>query len=265
MTPVPAGSPLKGMPVEQYLSDPSLKQQFVTPMFDIIAPRYDAFTRVFSFGMDARWKRELLAAVATSIAPRTVALDLACGTGDLAFAVAALAPRVHVTGIDASARMIDAANARLVTRDPATPTFVEGQTAPAFVVGDLTRLDAPDASVDTVTAGYALRNVPDARAGLVEIARVMKPGGRLYTLDFYRPEPIVWRRLFLGYLDLAGNAVGWLWHREPVIYGYIARSVDHFVSADTFSTLLRESGFVVERVSRKLFGGVALHCARRVV
>jgi ubiquinone/menaquinone biosynthesis methyltransferase len=246
---------LKGMPVEQYLSDPSLKQRFVTPMFDIIAPRYDDFTRVFSFGMDARWKRELLAAVSTSISPDTVALDLACGTGDLAFALADLAPRGRVTGIDASERMIDAANARC----DATP-----KTSPTFVVGDLTRMDVPDASVNTVTAGYALRNVPDVRAGLAEIARVLEPGGRLYTLDFYRPAITWWRRLFLGYLDLAGNTVGWLWHREPVVYGYIARSVDHFVSADTFTNLLRENGFVVEHVRQRLLGGIALHCARRI-
>jgi demethylmenaquinone methyltransferase/2-methoxy-6-polyprenyl-1,4-benzoquinol methylase len=243
------------MPVEQYLSDPSLKQRFVTPMFDIIAPRYDAFTRVFSFGMDARWKRELVAAVADTVPPDAVALDLACGTGDLAFALARLAPRGRITGIDASPRMIEAAVARV---------SAEATGAVTFAVGDLTQLDVANASVDTVTAGYALRNVPDVRAALLEIARVMKPGGRLYTLDFYRPATAWWRRLFVGYLDIAGNTVGWLWHREPVVYGYIARSVDHFVSADAFTTLLRDSGFTVERVRPKLLGGIALHVARRL-
>jgi demethylmenaquinone methyltransferase/2-methoxy-6-polyprenyl-1,4-benzoquinol methylase len=118
--------------------------------------------------------------------------------------------------------------------------------------------------VDTVTAGYALRNVPDVRAGLAEIARVLKPGGRLYTLDFYRPAMAWWRMLFLGYLAAAGNTIGWLWHGEPVVYGYIARSVDHFVTAETFTTLLGEAGFTVERVRQKLLGGIALHTARRL-
>jgi ubiquinone/menaquinone biosynthesis methyltransferase len=245
---------LKGMPIEQYLSDPARKQAFVTPMFDIIAPRYDDFTRAFSFGMDARWKRELLATVAATLPVAPVALDLACGTGDLAFALASLAPAGQVTGIDASARMIAAANAR---RPQAAAT-------PAFVVGDLTHLDVADASVDTVTAGYALRNVPDVRAALVEIARVLKPGGRLHTLDFYRPAAAWWRTLFLGYLSAAGNTVGWLWHDEPVVYGYIARSVDHFVSAESFTTLLGDSGFALERVRAKLLGGIALHTARRL-
>jgi demethylmenaquinone methyltransferase/2-methoxy-6-polyprenyl-1,4-benzoquinol methylase len=248
------------MPVEQYLRDPSRKQQFVTPMFDIIAPRYDAFTRIFSFGMDARWKRELLATVAASVPPSATALDLACGTGDLAFAVAELAPRGRVTGIDASSRMIDAATDRLARRDPAPVP-----SAPiTFTVGDMTALAVADRSVDVATAGYALRNVPDVRAALAEIARVLVPGGRLHTLDFYRPPAAWWRRLFVGYLAAAGNVVGWLWHREPVVYGYIARSVDHFVTADAFGQLLVENGFVVERLRRRLLGGIAIHTARRI-
>ena len=241
------------MSVEHHLSDPSLKQQFVTPMFDIIAPRYDAFTRVFSFGLDARWKAELLATITPHLRPDGSALDLACGTGDLAFALAERMPCGHVTGIDASPGMIDLARARGEKRGDGVQ----------FTVGDMMRLDVPDASVDTVTAGYALRNVPDPRAALREIARVLAPGGRLYTLDFYRPAVAWWRLLFLAYLSAAGNLVGWLWHREPVVYGYIARSVDHFLSADAFSAALTETGFTVERVSRRLLGGIALHSARR--
>ena len=107
-----------------------------------------------------------------------------------------------------------------------------------FVVGDLSALDVPAASIDAVTAGYALRNVPDYARGVAEIARVLKPGGVLATLDFYRPESAAWRRLFLAYLSVAGNVVGWLWHRQPVVYGYIARSIDHFVSWQEFSATL---------------------------
>jgi demethylmenaquinone methyltransferase/2-methoxy-6-polyprenyl-1,4-benzoquinol methylase len=239
------------MSVERHLSDPTLKQQFVTPMFDIIAPRYDAFTRVFSFGMDARWKTELIDALTPQLPPAGgVALDLACGTGDIALAVAARMPTGRVIGIDASPRMIELARARSGNIE--------------FAVGDMMRLDLPDASVDVVTAGYALRNVPDPRAAIREIGRVLAPGGRLYTLDFYRPAATWWRRLFLGYLSAAGNLVGWLWHREPVVYGYIARSVDHFMTADAFSAALTENGFALHHVSRKLLGGIAVHSARRI-
>ena len=242
------GAALKGLSLERHLSDPALKQPFVTPMFDIIASRYDEFTRLFSFGLDRRWKAQLLGELSPFVGAHTRALDLACGTGDLAFALAAQGARV--TGIDASPRMIDAAKVR-------------GAGAPSvdFVVGDMTALDVPDASVDIVTAGYALRNVPDYERALREIARVLRPGGRLLTLDFYRPENVVWRRALIAYLSAAGNFVGWLWHGEPVVYGYIAHSVDHFISATDFSSALSQQGFTIQRVYRRLLGGIAVHHA----
>lgn len=247
---------LADLDLEAHLSDPALKQHFVTPMFDLIAPRYDRFTRVFSFGMDRRWKAELTTWVTSAIATNARVLDLACGTGDLAFAAAARAVDGDVLGIDASAEMIAMARRRAAA-EPARRTV-------RFAVGDISRLDVPTASVDVVTAGYALRNVPDYAQAVREVARVLKPGGLLATLDFYRPESSVWRSLFLAYLSVAGNWVGWLWHREPVVYGYIARSIDHFVSWQRFAATLEQHGLRVESVRPKLLGGVALHFARRV-
>jgi demethylmenaquinone methyltransferase/2-methoxy-6-polyprenyl-1,4-benzoquinol methylase len=132
-----------------------------------------------------------------------------------------------------------------------------------FIVGDMSRLDLPSASVDLVTAGYGFRNVPDHRAALAEVARVLRPGGHLLTLDFYRPENSVWRRFLVGYLTVAGGIIGWLWHRAPVVYAYLGPSVEHFVSWQEFSRSLTASHFFIERVSRKLLGGIALHRARR--
>jgi demethylmenaquinone methyltransferase/2-methoxy-6-polyprenyl-1,4-benzoquinol methylase len=225
-------------------------------MFDIIAPRYDRFTRVFSFDMDRRWKAELTAWMATAVPPDARVLDLACGTGDLAFAAGRRATRGSVLGIDASPAMIDLARERATREAPAANV--------RFAVGDISALDVPSGSVDAVTAGYALRNVPNVARAVSEIARVLKPGGVLAALDFYRPESALWRRLFLAYLSVAGNWVGWLWHRQPVVYGYIARSIDHFVSWQEFSLLLAQHGFMVERVRTKLLGGVAIHFARRI-
>ncbi|HET7456952.1 MAG TPA: class I SAM-dependent methyltransferase, partial [Gemmatimonadaceae bacterium] len=227
-------TPLHDLDVDAHLDDPAIKQRFVTPMFDIIASRYDRFTRIFSFGMDRGWKEALLAdAVAGAPSSGAVVLDLACGTGDLAFAAASRLSGARVTGIDASPAMIDEAKARRRAQAGGAAGTV------AFRVGDMSRLDGvADASVDLVTAGYGFRNVPDFRAAVAECARVLEPGGRLLTLDFYRPESALWRVLFLGYLRVAGDLVGWLWHREPVVYGYIARSIDHFVSWREFSAAL---------------------------
>jgi demethylmenaquinone methyltransferase / 2-methoxy-6-polyprenyl-1,4-benzoquinol methylase len=246
---------LDELDLEAHLTDPALKQRFVTPMFDIIAPRYDRFTRVFSFGMDRRWKAELTSWMATAIGPRARVLDLACGTGDLAFAAGERAVDGDVLGVDASSVMIDLARQRAETEAPRRNV--------RFVVGDISTLDVPTASIDAITAGYALRNVPDYARAVAEIARVLKPAGVVTTLDFYRPESVVWRRLFLWYLSVAGNWIGWLWHRQPVVYGYIAPSIDHFVSWQRFSRTLAEHGLRVESVRTKLLGGVAIHIARR--
>ena len=268
-----AGAPptrLGALNVEAYLADPKRKQQFVTPMFDVIAPRYDAFTRLFSFGMDTAWKREALDAAVAAVKLRAPlrALDLACGTGDFAVALAVALPDVRVTGVDASPKMIQEAAERLRPADRSASR--RGASIPADVcdridvqLGDMMALDATDASVDIVTAGYGVRNVPDAAVAVREMARVLRPGGTLVTLDFYRPQFSLWRALLLGYLTVAGNLVGWFWHRDPVVYGYISRSIDHFMSWQAFSALLEQEGFVVDRVVRHLGGGIALHVATR--
>lgn len=255
---------LGDLDVEAYLADPAKKQAFVTPMFDVIAPRYDAFTRLFSFGMDASWKREGIAAAVSALdrvparAARVVrVLDLASGTGDLAVGVARAVGAAEVTAIDASPQMIVSANARLRTRDADVASRV--RTA----VGDMCALPVPDASQDLITAGYGVRNVPEMSRAVAEMARVLRPGGTVVLLDFYRPEFTVWRVLVLWYLSIAGNAVGWWWHRDPVVYGYIARSIDHFVSWQRMSRELEGAGFRVTSVKRYLFGAVVRHQASR--
>jgi len=161
--------------LEAHLADPALKQRFVTPMFDTIAPRYDRFTRVFSFGMDRRWKAELIDWIRLAVGPESRVLDLACGTGDLALAAAERATHGSVRGVDASPRMIELARKRAAREAP------HGNVQ--FQVGDMSSLEADTASVDAITAGYGLRNVPEYEVAVREIARVLKPGGRIGISD----------------------------------------------------------------------------------
>lgn len=250
----PSPQELGALDLEAFLVDPARKQAFVTPMFEHIAPRYDAFTRLFSFGMDARWKRELMAWFDARAPHACDVLDVACGTGDLALAAAALRPAARVRGVDAASGMIALAQQRVTGADTGRVHFV---------TGDLTRLALGDASVDVVLAGYALRNVPRYEEGLAELRRVLRPGGVLLTLDFYRPALPLWREVFLGYLHLSGSVVGWWWHRSPVIYNYIAHSIRHFTTADAFSASLQQAGFAPGRRRDYLLGGIALHEAVR--
>lgn len=248
---------LGALDLAAHLADPARKQAFVTPMFDIIAPRYDDFTRLFSFGMDASWKREALAAASEAQPVVTRALDLASGTGDVAVALARRWPDAAVDALDASPRMIDEARARLAARDADVATRVRA------MVGDMMALPQDAASMDLVTASYGIRNVPDAAAAVREVARVLRHGGVFVTVDFYRPAQAWWRALLLWYLRVAGNFVGWWWYRDPVVYGYIAHSIAHFMSEADFSALLTREGFVVRRVTRHLLGGIAIHVAER--
>jgi demethylmenaquinone methyltransferase/2-methoxy-6-polyprenyl-1,4-benzoquinol methylase len=245
---------LRELNLEQHLRDPSARQAFVTPMFDLIAPHYDRFTRVFSFGMDQGWKSALVHAAAESIVTGGVVSDVATGTGDLAFALSAARPDLAIAATDVSAEMLALALARR-TRSPTAMVSV--------AAGDIGSLPFPRASLDAVTASYALRNAPDWRASVAELARVIRPGGHLFTLDFFLPESRLWRSAFLGWLAVAGRTVGWLWHREPVAYGYIAASIRHFTTADGFAASLGEHGFDVRRIDLRLGGGIALHHAVR--
>jgi demethylmenaquinone methyltransferase / 2-methoxy-6-polyprenyl-1,4-benzoquinol methylase len=225
----------------------------VTPMFDLIAPRYDRFTRVFSFGMDRRWKKTLVNAAAGSIAPGAVVCDVAAGTGDLAFSLSAARPDLYVSATDVSLQMLALAQSRRRTL----------RGAVAVAAADIVSLPFPDGSLDAVTAGYALRNTPDWRQSIAELSRVIGTGGHLFTLDFFLPESAAWRTAFLAWLAAAGNVVGWLWHREPVAYGYIAHSIRHFTTVRDFAVVLRGSGFEVLREQVYLGGGIALHHAIR--
>ncbi len=236
------------------MADASRKQGVVTPMFDVIAPRYDAFTKLFSFGMDSTWKADLVTAVLARCAGSRQALDVACGTGDLGFSLATELPDLHVTGVDPSAEMLAIADTRAKAR---------GTQRVTFHLGEMAALPAETASIDVITAGYGFRNVPDLEAAVRECARVLRPGGTLGSLDFFMPRNGVWRALFLWYLRLSGNVVGWWWHRTPAIYGYIARSIAAFVTAEQFTAVLEQNGFRVVTSRRMLLGGIALHVAVR--
>jgi demethylmenaquinone methyltransferase/2-methoxy-6-polyprenyl-1,4-benzoquinol methylase len=246
-----------------HLRDPRRKQRYVTALFDAIAPGYDRFTRLFSFGMDGAWKRRLAAWAVELVPPGGVVLDLACGTGDVLEAVrrtggqaVSLPPRM-IVGLDPSAAMLAVASRRVASADrPSAFPPVR------LLRADMMSLPVADRAAAAVTVGYGFRNTPDAAAALRGVARVLEPGGWLFDLDFFVPEHRGWRRLYLWYLRVTGRAVGRWWHGEPEAYGYIARSLEGWLTPVEFQALLRGAGFRVERVVRYWGGGICLHAAR---
>src|SRR5712671_3266937 len=166
------------------IATPDGKRRFVRAIFSTIADRYDFITVVLSYGQDRRWKRRLIDLAAPR--PGVRALDLATGTGDLAFALAARGARV--VGLDVTFRMIELARGKTAEIGRARSERAEHASplhqVPTFLVGDMLALPFPAGSFDVVTTGYGLRNVPNLAAAIGEIERVLSPGGQLLSLDF---------------------------------------------------------------------------------
>lgn len=242
-----AGKP----PLQDAFESPEAKRRYNSRMFGIIAPKYDFITRFLSFGRDQAWKRQLIELAAISAGQRVV--DLACGTGDLAVAAAARGARV--VGLDLTPRMIELARERA---GAATPGLEIG-----WLVGDMHALPFASASVDVITTGYGLRNVPELTTALVEGHRVLRTGGVLCSLDFDRPDSMWLRRIYLGYLNGVGSTVGWLLHRDPDTYRYIPASIRRYPGARAVTAMMKEIGFREARAIRVLGGLMAIHIARK--
>jgi ubiquinone/menaquinone biosynthesis C-methylase UbiE len=116
---------------------------------------------------------------------------------------------------------------------------------------------------DLVTTGYGLRNVPDLPVAIAEIARVLRPGGRLLSLDFNRPESATIRAAYLAYLTATGSMLGWLLHGDPDTYRYIPESIRRYPGASGVAALLTAGGFVNVRIVPLLYGLMTLHLAER--
>src|SRR5512144_826624 len=210
--------------LDRALASPDSKSRYVRRLFATIADRYDLITVLLSCGRDRQWKKRVVELA--HVSEGTSVLDLACGTGDLAFAAAAAGGRV--VALDVTARMIEIAKSKAAV-DPVIGARTTGRSmgpardryAPAFVVADMMELPFPSASFDVVTTGYGLRNVPLVEAAIAEIARVLKPGGAFVSLDFNRPESAVVRAIYSTYLGSVGAALGWVLHRDPDTYRYI--------------------------------------------
>jgi demethylmenaquinone methyltransferase/2-methoxy-6-polyprenyl-1,4-benzoquinol methylase len=231
--------------LDERIATPEGKRRYVRTLFATIAERYDFITVLLSYGQDRRWKRRLVDLAAPSGGDRT--LDLATGTGDIAFALAARGARV--VGLDLTPRMIELARAKALS----------GGSTATFLVGDMLALPFPSGSFDIVTTGYGLRNVPDLEAAIDEVGRVLKSGGQALSLDFNRPSNRLVRTVYLRYLNLVGAALGWVLHRDPDTYRYIPASIRQYPGAEAVARLMEARGFRRVRHYQVLGGLMAIH------
>ena len=232
------------------LATPDAKAQYVRRLFATIADRYDLITVLLSYGRDRRWKERVVALTGATRGMR--ALDLACGTGDITYALASRGARV--LGLDITPRMLQLARRKRDAR-------LDRQ--PRFLAGDMMALPIASGSIDVVTAGYGIRNVPAIEPALAEIARVLKPGGLFVSLDFDRPSNPLVRGVYLTYLTVIGALLGTLLHRDPDTYRYIPETIRRYPGAQAVSALMRAQGFSSCSHTPVLGGLLAIHEARK--
>lgn len=225
----------------------------VKQLFTRIAPRYDLINDLQSFGLHRFWKRRLVELA--RVEPGDRALDVCCGTGDLAFALARQG--AYVTGVDFNEQMLAVAERRKAQAQSAPAPA----TTPTFLQGDALRLPFPDSSFDIVSVGYGLRNLADWQGGLAEMRRVARPGGRLLVLDFGKPDQPLWRALYFGYLRLFVPLLGLVFCGSASAYAYILESLHHYPAQRGVDAELRRLGLEKVRVVNFLGGVMAINTA----
>ena len=191
----------------------------VRDLFDRIARRYDLINDVQSAGLHRWWKQSVIKEAGNL--QNKKALDVCCGTGDLAFALAARGART--TGLDFSSEMLFQAREKLQTKQSNAFTSL-----PDFQQGDATELTFETDAFDVVTMAYGLRNLNDWKLGLSELHRVTRPGGIMLILDFGKPPNPLWRSVYFNYLKLIVPVMGWSLVGDAEAYRYILTSLKHF-------------------------------------
>lgn len=238
------------MSVTPYSPEGSKREQ-VEQMFDAISPKYDLLNRVFSLGIDQGWRRRVIRLLGRE--PVEHLLDVATGTADLAILGSTKAARV--TGVDISEGMLSKGREKVERRGLAKRVVLQR--------ADSAALPFPDATFDAVTVAFGVRNFEELERGLREMLRVLKPNGRLFVLEFSKPQRTPMRQLFRFYFHRVMPAVGRSVSKDSAAYTYLPKSVEAFPEGEAFLQLLRSAGGR-ECTAEALTGGIAsLYIARK--
>jgi demethylmenaquinone methyltransferase/2-methoxy-6-polyprenyl-1,4-benzoquinol methylase len=221
----------------------------VRSMFGGIAKRYDLANHMLSGGMDYWWRRVLVEKVRQTHPSKVV--DLATGSGDVAFALKAkLGNEVEVSGLDFCAPMLDEAEQKRQHRTPAPEI--------TFAIGDILNLPLEDNSVDAITVAFGVRNLENRKQGLREIRKTLRPGGKLFILEF--SQPYKWfRPVYYTYLKyILPTIAGWI-TRKPEAYDYLGCTIEEFPTREDLLQELESSGFKDLKATPMTLGIVAIH------
>lgn len=203
----------------------------VKQIFNTITPHYDLLNRVMSGRRDVSWRR--FAVTRIPVAAKRL-LDVATGSGDLAMDIARHRSGIHVTGVDFVEKMI-----RLAQAKTATARLTQNIS---YVAGDAMALPFDDNEFDCATVAFGIRNMPDRLKALNEMARVVKPGGKIVCLEMTFPRNLGLRRFFKWYLNNAVPVIGGIISGNPGAYKYLPDSIQDFLHPDDLSKLFQQAG-----------------------
>lgn len=217
----------------------------VRDMFARIAGRYDLLNRVLSLGLDQRWRSR--AVQRAGDVRGSIVVDACCGTGDLSLAFAEAGAKV--VGVDFTPEMLELA----------APKRRAGSPSALFAQGDCLRLPLRSRTAAVCSAAFGVRNLADPDAGLVEMARVVKRGGRVLVLEFTTPEGAILSRLYRFYFTRILPRIGRLVSRDGDAYSYLPRTVLAWPSPEEFQVRLEQAGLVDCGFQRMTRGIACLH------
>lgn len=227
----------------------------VKAMFSGIAPRYDLLNHVLSLNIDRSWRRRVKRELKHTLAdPDALVLDVACGTGDLSSELQSDS-NATVIGTDFCRPMLAIAAAKNV------PAGLEIE----YVEADAMQMPFADGNFDAVTIAFGLRNLPNFENGLIELLRVLKPGGRLVVLECSHPRLPVFRQAYEFYFSTLLPRIGGLVSGSNSAYQYLPQSVSKFPDQQTLATLMEQVGFVDVRYQDLTGGIAALHSGAKAI
>ncbi|EGW36149.1 MULTISPECIES: demethylmenaquinone methyltransferase [unclassified Desulfosporosinus] len=225
------------------------KSTYVKETFNSIATHYDLMNSLMSLGMDKRWRR--IAVERVGAKPGMHMLDVCCGTGQLSMELAkVVGPKGKVTGLDFSRKMLDVAKHSL-TQSPNLNCI-------QFIQGNAMELAFSEGSFDGVTVGWGLRNLPDLRQGIREMVRVVKPGGKVVSLDMAKPSFPVFKQAYWVYFEKLVPLMGKIWAKKASAYQYLHDSAREFPAQEELVRIFAECGLIETRFDNLAGGVVAI-------
>jgi demethylmenaquinone methyltransferase/2-methoxy-6-polyprenyl-1,4-benzoquinol methylase len=232
-------------------SDLNKKQQ-VAQMFDNISKEYDGLNRVISFGIDIKWRNNVVAIVSQSNPERV--LDIATGTGDLAISLAKTSAK-EIIGLDISSGMLEVGRKKITTK--------KLDNLITMVVGDSENLPFEDSSFDAITVAFGVRNFETLEKGLAEILRVLKPNGTFVILETSVPTKTPFKQGYKFYTKYVMSTIGKLFSKDQSAYTYLQESASVFPYGEVLNNILRKIGFTNVQDKPQTLGVATIYTASK--